>query len=164
MPSDNCTMRRDIKHNPSNIWAILLVVCRLLPPNHLTPIKKLLLLLLSRWDVVYLCIHWMVQNTKQHPLNDAEHKTDPFLIHVGSVCTFALLFYFSFISILQECAFAAFVGKLTKPNEANLPWAGRHIMLRAYDQAVISELHIEGKTVQALIAWLAWCRWGIARE
>jgi len=33
---------------PKNIWAILLVVCRLLPPNHLIPI------LFPRWDVMCL--------------------------------------------------------------------------------------------------------------
>ena len=35
---------------PTNIWAILLV-CRLLPPNHLIPTEKFLLFLFSRWDV-----------------------------------------------------------------------------------------------------------------
>jgi len=44
------------------MWAILLVRCRPLPPNHLIPIEKPL----SRWDVVWLCIHWVVQDTKQH--------------------------------------------------------------------------------------------------
>jgi hypothetical protein len=38
---------------------------RLLPPNHLIPTEKLLLFLFSRWDVVCLYIHWVVQNTKQ---------------------------------------------------------------------------------------------------
>ena len=33
---------------PTNIWAILLVVSRLLPPNHLIPTEKLLLFLFSR--------------------------------------------------------------------------------------------------------------------
>jgi hypothetical protein len=33
-------MRRDIEHNLKNILAILLVVCRLLPSNHLTPKEK----------------------------------------------------------------------------------------------------------------------------
>jgi hypothetical protein len=35
------------------------------------------LLFISRWDVVWLCIHWVVQDTKQHP----------FLFHVGSIYT-----------------------------------------------------------------------------
>ena len=52
---------------PTNIKAILLVVCRLLPPNHLIPTEKpLLFLFLS--GMLCLCIHWVVQkNTKQHP-------------------------------------------------------------------------------------------------
>ena len=41
------------------------------------------LYLFSRWDVVCLCIHWVVQNTKQHP----------FLIHAGSVYTICVLFF-----------------------------------------------------------------------
>jgi hypothetical protein len=45
---------------PTNIWAVLLVVCRLLHPNHLIPTEKLLLFLFSRWDVLCLCIHWVV--------------------------------------------------------------------------------------------------------
>jgi hypothetical protein len=40
----------------------------------------------SRWDVVCLCIQWVVQNTKQHP----------FLTHAGSVYT--LFFPFLFLS------------------------------------------------------------------
>jgi len=66
---------------PKNTWAILLVVCRLLPPNP-PPIStdKLLLFFFSRWDVVCLCIHRVVQNTKQHP----------FQIHAGSVYTICM--------------------------------------------------------------------------
>ena len=65
--------RRDETLNTTsqNIWAILLVECRLMPPNHLAPwmipTEKLLLFLYSRWDVVCLCVQWVVQNTKQHP-------------------------------------------------------------------------------------------------
>ena len=33
-------MRRDMEYNPTNIRAILLVVCRPLPPNHLIPTEK----------------------------------------------------------------------------------------------------------------------------
>ena len=33
---------------------------------------------------MYLCIHWVVQNTKQHP----------FLIHAGSAYTICVLFLF----------------------------------------------------------------------
>jgi hypothetical protein len=40
-----------------------MVVRRLLPPNYLIPTEKLLLLLFSRFDVVCLCTHWVVQNT-----------------------------------------------------------------------------------------------------
>jgi hypothetical protein len=36
----------------------------------------------SRWDVVCFCIHWVEQNTKQHP----------FLIHAGNVYTICVLF------------------------------------------------------------------------
>jgi len=74
-----------MEHNPQNIRAIFLVVCRLLPPNHLIPTAKLLLFLYSRWDVVCLCVygvcaeHW--QNTKQHP----------FLIHAGDVLKFYIM-------------------------------------------------------------------------
>jgi hypothetical protein len=57
------------------------MVSRLLPPNHLIPSRKLLLIQFSGWDVVCLCIHWVVQNTKQHP----------FLIHAGSVDTICVL-------------------------------------------------------------------------
>jgi len=71
-------MRRDIKHNPHKYLSNTLGVCRLLPPNHLIPTKKLLLFLFSRCDVVCLCIHWVaVQNIKQHP----------FLVHVDGVYT-----------------------------------------------------------------------------
>jgi hypothetical protein len=78
--------RRDetLNTTPTNVWAIL-VVCRLLPPNHLIPIEKLFILF-SRWDVVCLCIHWMVQNTIQHP----------FLIHADSVYTICVLFLIFF--------------------------------------------------------------------
>jgi len=61
---------------------MLLVVCRLLPPNHLIPTEMLLLFLFSRWDVVCLCIHWVVHNTKQLS----------FLFHAGSVYTVCVLF------------------------------------------------------------------------
>jgi hypothetical protein len=36
-------------------------LCRLLPPNHLIPTKKLQLFVLSRRNVC-LCIHWVLQN------------------------------------------------------------------------------------------------------
>jgi hypothetical protein len=42
---------------------------------------KAALFLFSRWDVVCLCIHWMVQNTKH-----------PFLIRAGSVYNIYVLF------------------------------------------------------------------------
>ena len=48
---------------PQNIWAILLVVCRPLPPNHLIPNEKSFLFVFSRWDVVCLCIHWAAVTT-----------------------------------------------------------------------------------------------------
>ena len=81
---------------PTNICAILLVVCRFLPPNYLIPTEKLFLFLFSRWDhhdVVCLCIHWVVQNTKQHP----------FLIHT-SVYTICVLFLFLFLSLKASLA------------------------------------------------------------
>ena len=81
---------------PTNIWAILLVICRLLPPNHLIPTEKLLLLLFSRWDVVCLYIHLAAQNTKQHP----------FLIHTGSFYT---TFFSSFLFYEQHHAMTAVI-------------------------------------------------------
>jgi len=42
-----------------------------------------------RWEIVWLCVHWVVQDTKQHP----------FLIHaVTSVCSAlcTILFFFPF--------------------------------------------------------------------
>jgi len=41
------------------------VVCRLMPPR---PHWEACSLLFSRRDIVCLCIHWAVQNTKQHPI------------------------------------------------------------------------------------------------
>jgi len=49
--------------------------------TELDPHWKPFLILFSRWDVVCLCIHWVVQNTKQHP----------FLIHASSVYTICVL-------------------------------------------------------------------------
>ena len=57
------------------------------PPD---PHKKTRLFF-SRWDVVCFCIHWVVQNTNQHPL----------LVHIDSVYTIWLRSYsflFSFLS------------------------------------------------------------------
>jgi hypothetical protein len=52
--------RQDMNTTPKIIGALLLVVCwLLLPPSHLIPTEKLLFLS-SRWDVVCLCIHWVV--------------------------------------------------------------------------------------------------------
>ena len=34
---------------------------------HIIPMSGPFLLLLCRWDVGWLCIHWAVQNTEQHP-------------------------------------------------------------------------------------------------
>ena len=64
-----------------------MVVCRLLPPSHLIPTEELLSLvsLISRWEVVRLCIHWVVQNTKQYPV----------LIHLVFTLS-AFFFFFSF--------------------------------------------------------------------
>ena len=73
---------------PTSIWAILLVVCRLLPPNHLIPTENFFLFLFSRWEVVCLCIHWVVQNTKQ----------PPFLIHAVVFRLSAICLFFSFAS------------------------------------------------------------------
>ena len=62
----------------------ILVVCRLLPPNHLIHWKcSYILFLFSRWDFVCLCIHWVVQNTKQHL----------FLIHAVSNTTIPAFFF-----------------------------------------------------------------------
>ena len=56
---------------PETIWAIILVVCRPLPPN-LIPTENH-----SPGGVLCLCIHWVVQNANQHP----------FLIYDSSVYT-----------------------------------------------------------------------------
>ena len=90
------------------------MVCRLLPPNHLFdfnrfnrtstegkfsdvfPTEKLLLFLFSRWVAVCLCIHWVVQNTKQN---------HPFLIHASSVIvTLPAFFFFFFFRPLLSSA------------------------------------------------------------
>ena len=76
-------MRRDIEHkqSPKNIWAILLVVCRPLPPNHLIPIKMPCLFLFSRWNV-RLYIHRAAQDTKQflpNPCRSRFHDTHCFI-------------------------------------------------------------------------------------
>ena len=67
-------MRRDIEHKypsytPGGVQASA--------SQPLNPHWKASLILFSRRDVVCLCIHWMVQNTKQHR----------FLIHAGGVYT-----------------------------------------------------------------------------
>jgi len=59
----------------------------LLPPNHLIPTEKLLLFLISRWDLVWICIHWMAQDSKQRPI----------LLHVGGVYTNYVLNLFPFL-------------------------------------------------------------------
>jgi len=56
-------------------------------PTTWSPLKSFLFLF-SSWDVVCPCIHWVVQNTKQHP----------FLIHAGSVCTICV--FLAVISML----------------------------------------------------------------
>jgi hypothetical protein len=38
----------------------------LLPPHHLIP-NALLFSFSCRWDVAWLCIHWVMQDTKEHP-------------------------------------------------------------------------------------------------
>jgi hypothetical protein len=45
----------------------------------------------SRWDVVWLCIHWVMQDTKQHPI----------LIHVGGVYTTCVILNFTFLNCMQ---------------------------------------------------------------
>ena len=77
---------KTLNTTPTNIWATLLIMCMLLPPNHLILTEKPLLFLSSRWDVVCLCIHWVLQNTKQHP----------FLIQAGNVTLPAFFFFSSF--------------------------------------------------------------------
>jgi len=82
--------RQDIKHNPYKYLSNTLVVCKLLHPNHLIPNGKHIIILFSEWDVVCLCIQWVVQNTKH-----------PFLIHAGSVYTLCV-FLNSIHVILRE--------------------------------------------------------------
>jgi hypothetical protein len=73
-------MRRDNKHNPykylSNTSGGVQASA--------SPLKSFLFLFYSRQDIVCLCIHWVVQNTEQHP----------FLIHAGSFYTMCVIFLF----------------------------------------------------------------------
>ena len=66
-------------------------------PNHLIPTTKLLLFLFSRWDVVCLCIHWVVRETIQHP----------FLIHnagdVYTICVLSLLLFCIRVNVDSPC-------------------------------------------------------------
>jgi len=83
---------------PTNIWAMLLVVFRLLPPNqHPIPTEKLPLIWFFRWDVVCLCIHWVMQNILQHP----------FLICAGSAYTICVLIFSNEPQTLSLCSFSS---------------------------------------------------------
>jgi len=73
---------------------MLLVVCRLLPPNHLIPTEKLFLFL---FPSEMLCV-----SVSLHPLGGAEHKVTSFLIHAGSVYTTCVLFLFLQNGNLQQ--------------------------------------------------------------
>ena len=76
MPSGPQQNQTDATSNVAlkNIWAILhLMLCRPSPPNHQIPIEKLYFFAFFKWNVVWLCIRWVGQDTKQHP----------FLIHVA---------------------------------------------------------------------------------
>ena len=81
-------MRRDIDYNPHK-YLILVVMCRLLPPNHLIPTVKLHLFS-SPTGMLCVCIHWVMQSTKQHL----------FLIHAGCVYTICVL-SFLFFSLMD---------------------------------------------------------------
>jgi len=69
-------MRRDIEQNPRKYLSNTPGGVQASTSHYLIPTKKLLFFF-STWDVVCLCIHWVVQNTKQHPS----------LLHAGSVYT-----------------------------------------------------------------------------
>jgi len=71
-------MRRDIEHNPYKYLSNT-------PGGVQASASQLknFSYNFSRWDVVCLCIHWVVQNTAQHP----------FLIHAGSVYTICVHFF-----------------------------------------------------------------------
>jgi len=78
--------RQDIEHNSLNFLSNTpggVQGSASQPPD---PHWETYLISFSRWNVVCLCIHWVVQNTKQHP----------FLTHAGSVYT--LFFPFLFLS------------------------------------------------------------------
>jgi len=78
--SRNRTRRVSIV-TPTYIQAILfLVVCRLLPPSHLIPIKQRFPYLFSMWDVVWLCIHRVEQNAKQK-----EKKIDTDSVNISGI-------------------------------------------------------------------------------
>jgi len=65
-------MRRDIGHNPHNYLSNTsggMQTSASQPPD-CSPIPTLKVFFYFNspgWDVVRLCIHWVVQNTKQHP-------------------------------------------------------------------------------------------------
>lgn len=114
--------RRDIKLNPQIIWATLLVVCRLLPPNHLIHTKKLLLqepssfrlrfpsarvFLFFKWDVV--CVQLSVYNVQTCILLPhwwcRSQNNNILSYYMPVVFTlFACFFFSSFHSLRRGCA------------------------------------------------------------
>jgi hypothetical protein len=60
-------MKRDTERNPQTYLRNTPGVCTGLCLLTLDPHGKAFHILLFRWNVVWLCIHWVVQDTKQHP-------------------------------------------------------------------------------------------------
>jgi hypothetical protein len=68
-------MRRDIEYNSHKYMSNTPGGVQVLPPNDLILIERPLLFLFLRWmDVVCLCVHGVLQNTKH-----------PFLIHANTI-------------------------------------------------------------------------------
>jgi hypothetical protein len=85
-------MRWDIEYNPQKYLSNFpggVQASASQPPD---PHWKTFRVFFSRWGVVCLCIHCVVQNTKQHP----------FQIHAGSLNTFCVLFSCSFLSLVSR--------------------------------------------------------------
>jgi len=83
---------------------LLLVVCRLLPTNnHLIPIENLLLFILSRWDVVCLCILQDLYYTDEYTLLDGDKQASvqpQFGVKQG--CPLLFSFYLNDVRSLAE--------------------------------------------------------------
>jgi hypothetical protein len=122
-------MRRDIEHIPPKYLSNTSGGVQ--APNHLVPIEQLFLF--SRWAgkcglkiVVWLCIHWVVQDTKQQSFLiyvGGVYTTNPFLLLKGVVfTTYILVFlFFPFPMPKHYCIYAAYAWSWPA-----LPFTGKH--------------------------------------